>query len=98
MKVLGTNIMIGGEKLDTLRKMGYKGYHSQFRIICKCKSMAEANRKCEALGFYKKVFSKDYSCETGNKLELELCEIEDVWICLDGTIGNRYVKASELCG
>lgn len=97
MKVLGTNIMIGGDKLDKLKELGYKGCHSQFRIICKCKSMAEANRKCEGLGFYKNTFSKSYSCETGNKLELELCESEDVWICLDGTIGNRYIKAKEIC-
>ncbi|MDD5022019.1 MAG: hypothetical protein PHR82_07855 [Endomicrobiaceae bacterium] len=95
-KVLGTDVSIGGRMLDYIRERGYTGTHNQFRIICKCTSLYDANKKCSAAGLGDKVFVQRYTSETGNKIELELAEKEDIWIGTDKYHGNVWISASEL--
>lgn len=95
MKVLGTNTSVGFDRLNALKELGYIGHHNQFRIICKCKSMADANRKCEAAGVGSKTFQSTYTSETGNKTELEICEKTDIAFGIDQT-GKTYVTIEQL--
>ncbi|MEY8352534.1 hypothetical protein AALB39_04165 [Lachnospiraceae bacterium 54-53] len=97
MKVLGTNTGLPYEMLQKIKKLSNREvYHNQYRIICNCKGLADANRKCEAAGLGTKVFLPGWSSITGNKIELELCKAEDIWICKDGTFGNTYISIKEL--
>ena len=95
-KYYGTNTFLYGDMFDKIEKLGYKGYHNQFRVVCKAKSMAEANRIAESYGLYKNVFTKAYTSETGNAIELEMADKYGFIICIDGTLGNRYVGIQEL--
>lgn len=90
-KYYGTNLMIYGDQAKKLRELGYEGFHYQFRVVCKAKSRAEANRIAESYGLGKKVFHPDYTSETGNSIEIELANEHGFIICLGGTIGNEYV-------
>lgn len=56
MKVLGANAFFTGNTLDKLKEKGYTGAHNQFRLICKCKSMADGNRKVKPLTHNDKTF------------------------------------------
>lgn len=94
-KVLGTTLFVYHEILTILRECGYQGESRQFRLICKCKSMADANRKCEAAGLGQKVFRPGWFNETGNKAELEFCESTDIAIRLDQT-GKSYISIEEI--
>ena len=96
MKYYGTNVSLSGNQLKKIRELGYKGYHSQFRIVCKAKSRAEANRIAESLCLGKKVFNPAYTSETGNKTELEFADKFGFIICLDGTMGNVFIDVKEL--
>lgn len=95
-KYYGTLTMIGGEKADKLKELGYKGSHYQFRIVCKAKSRAEANRKAESYGLCKNTFRADYTCETGNELEIEMADKYGFIISLDGTKGREFVGINEI--
>lgn len=97
MKVLGATTFLDGEPLRKIKEMGYTGSHNQFRIICKCRGIADANKKCGEIGIHSKVFNPGFCMETGNALELELCEKEDIWISIDGAdVSKRYASAKEL--
>jgi len=85
MKYLGTNVFINGRRLKALKEFGYKGFHNQFRIICLCKSVADANKKCEEAGFGYKVFRQGWYSTTGNKKEMEVCDKQGVAIRVDQT-------------
>ena len=87
MKVLGTNTELSYEMLQKIKALSTgKIHHYQFRIICRCKGLTDANRKCEAEGL------SGWTDITGNKQELKLCEKEDIWICVDGTNGDEYIS------
>lgn len=100
MKVLGATFFPTYEITNILRELGGdKGFHGQFRIICKCKSMADANRKIQGLTNNGMVFRSNWCSETGNEIELDLCEQEDVWIRIDSnglTKKEDYISKSEL--
>lgn len=96
MKILGTTASIRGNMLKTLRALGADEHHSQFRIVCKCRGLADANRKCEKLGLGYHLFVRDYIAETLNKHEVTLCEKEDVWIRIGQN--GRYYSAVEVAG
>ena len=99
MKVLGTNVFLYGDILEKIKKLGYTGSHRQFRLVCKCRGIADANRKCKDIGFNRNVFEKGWYSETGNLEELSLCEKEDIWITIDGTSNKKgYVSAKDLFG
>jgi hypothetical protein len=95
-KVLGTTASIRGKALQVLKELGADDHHAQFRVICKCRGLADANRKCEALGLGYNLFHRDYCTETGVQHEIDLCEKEDVWI----RIGNNgsYYSAVDVVG
>ena len=95
-KYYGTLTMIYGDSYKKLKELGYKGYHNQFRIVCKAKSMAEANRIAEGYGLGSKVFQRDYTCETGNDLEIELADKYGFIISTDGTIGSNYIDIKNI--
>lgn len=90
-KYYGTNIMIYGEKLRKLKELGYNGTHAQFRVVCKSQSRAEANRIAAMYGCGEKVFTPNYTSETGNTTEIELANEHEFIICLGGTVGNEYI-------
>lgn len=97
MKVLVTNTELPYDMLQKIKMLSTRKInHNQFRIICKCKGLADANGKCETEGLAAKVFSPGRTSITGNKTELELCEKGDIWICLDGAMGNNYASIKEL--
>jgi hypothetical protein len=95
-KYFGTLTMIYGERLKKLEELGYKGTHYQFRIVCKAKSMAEANRKAESYGLGKKVFQPNYTCETGNALEIEMADKYGFIVAIDGTSGYEFVGIEQV--
>lgn len=90
-KYYGTYTMIYGGKLKKLEELGYNKSHYQFRIVCKAKSRAEANRIAESYGLDKNTFRPDYTSETGNERELELADKYGFIIAVDGTLGKEYV-------
>ena len=96
MKVLGTNKNLYTDMINALKELGFTGNHNQFRIVCKCKSVADANRKCEAAGLGDKVFRSGWYSETGNKAELAICETTDIAICVDRTMGGEYVTIEQV--
>lgn len=95
-KYYGTHTHIGGKALEKIRDLGYKGSHSQFRIVCKAKSMAEANRIAESIGLRSKTFESNYTSETGNDTELEMADKYGFIICLNGTLGKDFVDIREI--
>ena len=95
-KYYGTLTMIGGKEADKLKELGYKGTHYQFRIVCKAKSMAEANRKAEYYGLGKNVFQSNYTSETGNTLEIELADKFGFIVAIDGTSGYEFVGIEDI--
>lgn len=70
MKCLVTTINVSNRILEPLRKLGYDKSGSQVRILCQCKSMADANRQAEAQLGIKKVFISEFTAETRNEHDL----------------------------
>lgn len=96
MKVLGTNTGLPFEMLQKIKALSGKEFqHNQFRIICRCRGIADGNKKCEAAGLVSKVFSPGWASITGNKTELGLCEKEDIWIRISSS-SDEYVSIKEL--
>lgn len=96
VKYYGTNTFIYGDMLSKIEKLGYKGYHNQFRIVCKARSMAAANRMAASYGLDEKSFRRDYTSETGNIIELEMADKYEFIVSINGIGGNRYVGIKEL--
>lgn len=92
----GTYAMIYGDMYSKIRELGYKGSCNQFRVVCKAKSRAEANRIAENFGLGRKVFQADYTSETGNAKEVELAEKYGFIINIDGIIGYDYIDIRNL--
>lgn len=95
-KYYTTNVMMYGTLLKKLIKVGYKGSHQQFRIVCKATSMAEANRICKAYGIGDKVFISDYTNDTGNDTEITESDKYGVIIKIGGTIGDNFIGIEDL--
>lgn len=95
-KYYGTNIMIYEDIRRKLKKVGYKGFHNQFRIVCKASSMAEANRICERYGLGQKCFTSAYTSETGNTIQIENADKYELIICIGGTMGDNYIGIEDL--
>lgn len=95
-KYYSTTTPLYGHMNDKIVELGYKGSHNQFRIICKAKSRAEANRIAELYGLYKNTFEADYTSETGNELEVEIADKYGMIIAIDGTRGGNYVDIKVL--
>lgn len=55
-----------------LEKWGWKKDRA-YQIVVKAKSFAEANRKTEEW-FGRKLFVKGYTYETGNAIQIQLCD------------------------
>ena len=73
----------------------YPNSHNQFRLVVKAKSFTEANRVSEVFIGYKP-FVKRYTSETGNVLEIELCEkFGGAIICIDGNRGKNFISLEE---
>ncbi|MEY8001575.1 hypothetical protein AB8U03_15505 [Clostridium sp. Mt-5] len=90
-KYYGTYINLHGLMLKKIRKLGYKGYHAQFRIVCKAKSRAEANRIGEKYGLGEKAFVPNYTSETANETAINMADKYGLTICLNGTTGRNYI-------
>lgn len=97
MKILLTTTFIYGEYLEKLRSLGAPIHDHQFKIICKCRGIADANRKCKEAGLGDRVFVSEYSNVTTNEQHIDLCEKEDIWISRYGRKPNSdYISISEL--
>lgn len=96
MKYYGTLTSIPYEMILKIEEYGYNGHHNQFRIVCKAKSRAEANRIAKSLGLWENTFKPNFSCETGNKTEIELSDKYGFIIATDGTMGRKYIDIKEL--
>lgn len=84
MKVLATNASLPYDMLQKLIHLSDKELpDNQFRVICKCRGIADANRKCEANGLGEKVFLPGRSSIVVNGKELDLCKEEDIWIRIE---------------
>jgi len=94
LKYYGTNMIYTPCKEFTV-KYG-KNHHNQWRIVCKAKSMAEANRIAVSLGLSIKTFSSAYTSETGNMYALEMCDKYGFIVATDGTMGQNYVDIKEM--
>jgi ribosomal protein S16 len=77
-----------------LEKYGRTNHH-QYRVVCKAKSMAEANRIAESLGLHNKTFTRNYTEETGNDKEIEMCNKYGFIISTTGTSMREYVDIRE---
>ncbi len=93
IKVLGTNAVIIGSKLNKLRELGVSEHERQFRVICGCTGLADANRQCEAAGLDDRTFQRNYSAETSNSEEIKIAGNGGVFIRL--SIG-KFVSAKDL--
>lgn len=92
-KVLGTNAVIIGSKLNKLHELGAPEKERQFRVICGCTGLADANRQCEAAGLDNRTFQRGFSAETGNSKELEIAGNGGLYIKLpDG----RFMSVDDL--
>lgn len=95
-KYYGTNTSLYGDMFNKIRELGYKDSRSQFRVVCKAKSRAEANRIAEGHGLRKNIFESDYTSETGNDIEIEMADKHGFIVCIDGTVGRNYVSIEKI--
>ncbi len=93
IKVLGTAAIIRGKYLQKLHEMGVPAHKVQFRVICGCTSIADANRQCEAAGLNNRTFESGYTAETANDKELELAGNGGLFIEI---AYDRYVSIEDL--
>ncbi len=93
IRVLGTNAVIIGSKLNKLHELGAPERERQFRVICGCTGLEDANRQCEAAGLDNRTFQRYFSAETGNSKELEVAGNGGLFISL---LNGRFVSANEL--
>ena len=94
IKVYGTNVMLFGPMVDVAHSLGLHKYSVQVRIICGATSLAEANRLCQASGFHRNVFRRDYTSVTGNETEVALAGNGGIFV----RIGQNYYPLSVLKG
>ena len=92
IKVLGTAAVIKGSELDKLHELGVPERERQFRVICGCTGLADANRQCEAAGLDGRTFQSGFSCETGNDKELEIAGNGGLYIELSD---GRFISATD---
>ena len=82
-KVLDTNISLYGDMLknaEALRaKYNVSNTHNQYACVCRCTSMADANRQMEQAGMHAK-FTSAYSSDTSNKYSLEVTKNGGIFI------------------
>lgn len=97
MKILGTTVFLYGDMLSAVRSFGYADNKRQFRVICKCRGMKDANEKCIKAGLGSRIFIPGFTTETGNEEEAAMCEQEDIWVAKGGTSPYQgYAPVSEL--
>lgn len=96
MKVLATNASLPYDMLQRVTSLSDRNLpDNHFRVICKCRGIADANRKCEANGLGEKVFLPGWSSIVVNGKELDLCKEEDIWIRIE-LGGDKYACIREL--
>jgi len=94
-KYYGTNIMYTPCK-DFMDKYG-KNHHNQWHVVCKAHSMAEANRIATSFGLSDKTFTSAYTSETGNELQLKMCDQYGFIVNPNGTgYTESYVDIKEM--
>lgn len=94
-KYYGTLTHVHYDILEKIKTLGYDGVHNQFRVVCKATSVAKANQIAESLGFMHKVFRPNYTSETGNLKEIEMCDKYGFIINIS-RMGDNYIPFSEL--
>lgn len=101
----GENIMPRKEKYygtllnystNKMRELGFTNSHNQFRIVCKAKSRAEANRIAKSLGLVDNIFRADYTSETFNAKEIELADKYGFIISKDSMGSEGYVDIRDV--
>ncbi len=92
MKVLGTTTNLCGTVARNARKICTRNTNNQYRIICGCKSITDANRQCKAAGLNEKTFMWSYTSETFNEDELRIAGNGGIFIKCD----KKYIPIEEL--
>lgn len=97
-KYYATYLNIYGDKSKKLKELGYEGVHNQFRIVCKAKSRAEANRMAESYGLGEMVFRPKYTSETGNSIEIEFADKYGFIVNINGNgaYGKNYIDIKSI--
>jgi len=94
--VLGTDVFLHNAYGDVMRMHGYRGYHFQFRLVCRCTGIDNANSICADLGVGSRVFNKTYTSETKNEMALTVTQTEPVWIHLNEHGLNEWIPWSKI--
>jgi len=82
---------------EILSKYNARNNHNQYRLVCKAKSKAEANRIMQSiLGEYYKPFASNQTSETGNATEIEMCNKYGSIIKLDSGYSTEFYSLSEI--
>ncbi len=96
MKVIGTETCLSDRLLNPLKNLGCNGGKKQFRIICGCKSRADANRQCDALGLRNNTFHPDYTSETADEEELRVAGQGGLFVKYPTKDGNKWAAMVDL--
>jgi len=81
---------------NKMREIGFTNSYNQFRIVCKAKSRAEANRIAKSLGLVDNTFRVDYTSETFNEKEIELADEYGFIISKDSMGREGYIDIKEV--
>ena len=99
MKVLGTYINLYGDILSKAQELCGNPHKSQYRIICGCKSRADANRQGAAAGLGDNIFHPDYTGETFNERQLEIAGQGGIFVDVSRIPTDQtYISIEELKG
>ena len=85
MIVLGSERALENKMKAVLMEFGYRG--DKARIVCKCDSIEEANKKAEQSGLGSKWFAQDCCEEVREEDRIDLANAlksNDMAICMDG--------------
>jgi hypothetical protein len=82
---------------EILEKYNARNNHNQFRIVCKGKSRAAAEKIMQdILEVTFKIFTPSYTQETGNEREIECCDKHIAIIALDNGYRDQYFSLQEI--
>jgi len=85
MAVLWSERLLEGKLKAVMMEFGHKS--DKARVVCKCESMQDANKKAERFGLGSKWFKPECCEEARSEDEVDLLNVlkdSDMAICMDG--------------